>query len=104
MKKSRISVKWKTFFIFVVFAIVLLGVLWLYQIVYLNDFYKIIKKQETEAVLKDVEDILYTSENPNDDIEKLAASNNLGIYITDKNGVPLYNAEYISNSQLSSLP
>ena len=104
MKKSRISVKWKTFFIFVVFAIVLLGVLWLFQIVYLNDFYKIIKKQETEAVLKDVEDILYTSENPNDDIEKLAASNNLGIYITDKNGVPLYNAEYISNSQLSSLP
>ena len=104
MKKSRISVKWKTFFIFVVFAIVLLGVLWLFQIVYLNDFYKIIKKQETEAVLKDVEDILYTSENLNDDIEKLAASNNLGIYITDKNGVPLYNAEYISNSQLSSLP
>ena len=104
MKKSRISVKWKTFFIFVVFAIVLLGVLWLFQIIYLNDFYKIIKKQETEAVLKDVEDILYTSENLNDDIEKLAASNNLGIYITDKNGVPLYNAEYISNSQLSSLP
>ena len=104
MKKSRISVKWKTFFIFLVFAIVLLGVLWFFQIVYLDDFYKIIKRQETEVVLKDVEDILYTSENPTDDIEKIAASNNLGIYITDKNGVPLYNAEYISNSQLSSLP
>ena len=104
MKKSRISVKWKTFFIFLVFAIVLLGVLWFFQIVYLDDFYKIIKRKETEVVLKNVEDILYTSENPNDDIEKIAASNNLGIYITDKNGVPLYNAEYISNSQLSSLP
>ena len=104
MKKSRISVKWKTFFIFLVFAIVLLGVLWFFQIVYLDDFYKIIKRQETEVVLKDVEDILYTSENPDDDIEKIAASNNLGIYITDKNGVPLYNAEYISNSQMSSLP
>ncbi|WP_458458827.1 ATP-binding protein [Pseudobutyrivibrio sp.] len=104
MKKSRISVKWKTFFIFLVFAIVLLGVLWFFQIVYLDDFYKIIKRQETEVVLKDVEDILYTSENPNDDIEKIAASNNLGIYITDKNGTPLYNAEYISNSQMSSLP
>lgn len=104
MKKSRISVKWKTFSIFLIFAIVLLGVLWFFQIVYLDDFYKNIKRKETEAVLKDVENLLYSSDNPTDDIEKIAASNNLGIYITDKNGVALYNAEYISNSQMSSLP
>ena len=104
MKKSRISVKWKTFSIFLIFAIVLLGVLWFFQIVYLDDFYKIIKRKETEAVLRDVEDLLYSSDNPTDDIEKIAASNNLGIYITDNNGVALYNAEYISNSQMSSLP
>ena len=104
MKKSRISVKWKTFSIFLIFAIVLLGVLWFFQIVYLDDFYKIIKRKETEAVLTDVENLLYSSDNPTDDIEKIAASNNLGIYITDNNGVALYNAEYISNSQMSSLP
>ncbi len=104
MKKSRISVKWKTFSIFLIFAIVLLGVLWFFQIVYLDDFYKNIKRKETEAVLNDVENLLYSSDNPTDDIEKIAASNNLGIYITDKNGVALYNAEYISNSQMSSLP
>ncbi|WP_028243527.1 HAMP domain-containing sensor histidine kinase [Pseudobutyrivibrio ruminis] len=104
MKKSQISVKWKTFFIFLIFAIVLLGVLWFFQIVYLDDFYKIIKRKETEAVLTDVENLLYSSDNPTDDIEKIAASNNLGIYITDNNGVALYNAEYISNSQMSSLP
>ncbi len=104
MKKSRISVKWKTFSIFLIFAIVLLGVLWFFQIVYLDDFYKIIKRKETEAVLRDVENLLYSSDNPTDDIEKIAASNNLGIYITDNNGVALYNAEYISNSQMSSLP
>ncbi|SFH53145.1 Signal transduction histidine kinase [Pseudobutyrivibrio sp. OR37] len=104
MKKSRVSVKWKTFSIFLIFAIVLLGVLWFFQIVYLDDFYKNIKRKETEAVLNDVENLLYSSDNPTDDIEKIAASNNLGIYITDKNGVALYNAEYISNSQMSSLP
>ena len=104
MKSSRISIKWKTFAIFLIFAIVLLGVLWFFQIVYLKDFYKIIKRKETENVLKQVEEIVLTSEDPADEIEKMAASNNISVYITDSEGNPLYNAEYISNSQMSSLP
>ena len=102
--KKRISIKWKTFIIFLIFAIVLLGVLWFFQIVYLNDFYKMIKRRETEEVLNQLEEVLRDSDNPSDEIETMAASNNLGIYITDDDGNPLYNAEYISNSQLSSIP
>ena len=101
---NKISIKWKTFSIFLIFAIVLIGVLWFFQIVYLNDFYKMIKKKETEDVLNQVEEILMSSETPDEEIEKLAASYNLGVYITDSEGSPLYNAEYISNSQMSSLP
>lgn len=104
MKNRRISIKWKTFFIFLIFAIVLLGVLWFFQILYLDDFYKIIKRHETEKVLNQVEELVLSNDNPSEDIDKIAASNNLGIYITDVDGRPLYNAEYISNSQLSSLP
>ena len=104
MKNSRISIRWKTFIIFLIFAIVLLGVLWFFQILYLNDFYKIIKRKETERVLNQVEELLIENPDPADDIEKIAASNNLSIYITDESGNPLYNAEYISNSKLSTLP
>ncbi len=104
MKSSFISIKWKTFSIFLIFTIVLLGVLWFFQIVYLNDFYKIIKRQETEQVLDKVEILLETEDDPSDDIEKIAANCNLGIFITDSEGQPIYNAEYISNSQMSSLP
>ena len=104
MKSSRISIKWKTFSIFLIFAIVLLGVLWFFQIVYLKDFYKIIKRKETEHVLNQVEELLISEDDPTEDIEKIAASNNLSVYITDSEGKPLYNAEYISNSQMSSLP
>lgn len=104
MKNSRISIRWKTFFIFLIFAIVLLGVLWFFQILYLDDFYKIIKRRETEKVLNQVEELVLSEDNPSEDIDNIAASNNLGIYITDVDGRPLYNAEYISNSQLSSLP
>ncbi|MBE5913482.1 MAG: HAMP domain-containing histidine kinase [Pseudobutyrivibrio ruminis] len=104
MKKSQISIKWKTFCIFLIFAIVLLGVLWFFQIVYLNDFYKMIKQKETENVLDKVEVLLHESDDPASEIDQLAASYNLGVFITDSDGNSLYNAEYISNSQMSSLP
>ncbi len=104
MKTSRVSIKWKTFFVFLVFAIVLIGVLWFFQIVYLNDFYKVIKRNETESVLNKVEGLLLESDDPSNEIDKIAASYNLGIFITDSDGNTLYNAEYIANSQMSSLP
>lgn len=104
MKSSFISIKWKTFSIFLIFTIVLLGVLWFFQIVYLDDFYKIIKRQETEQVLDKVEAIIKTEDDASEEIDKLAANCNLGIFITDSEGQSLYNAEYISNSQMSSLP
>ena len=104
LKKSQISIKWKTFCIFLIFAIVLLGVLWFFQIVYLNDFYKMIKQKETENVLDRVEALLHESDDPASEIDQLAASYNLGVFITDSDGNSLYNAEYISNSQMSSLP
>ncbi|SES95712.1 Signal transduction histidine kinase [Pseudobutyrivibrio sp. C4] len=104
MKKSQISIKWKTFCIFLIFAIVLLGVLWFFQIVYLNDFYKMIKQKETENVLDKVEVLLHESDDPASEIDQLAANYNLGVFITDSEGNSLYNAEYISNSQMSSLP
>ena len=104
MKTSRISIKWKTFSIFLIFTIVLLGVLWFFQIVYLDDFYKMIKRRETENVLDSVEELIRTSDDCSDDIEKIAANHNLGIFITDNDGNSIYNAEYIYNSQLSSLP
>ncbi len=104
MKNKHISIKWKIFSLFLIFAIVLIGVLWFFQIVYLNDFYKMIKRSETEDVLDQVEAMLLTTDDCDSDINTLAASNNLAIYITDNKGNPLHNAEYIVNSQMSSLP
>ena len=104
MKKNRISIKWKTFSIFLIFTIVLVGVLWFFQIVYLDDFYKIIKRNETEQVLDHVEELITTSDDCSEEIDKIAANHNLGIFITDQDGNSIYNAEYISNSQMSSIP
>ncbi len=104
MSLKKISVKWKIFLSFLIFAIVLLSVLWLFQIVYLDDFYKMIKQRETESVLNQVEELLVTSDDCDQEIKDIAACNNLAIYITDNKGNPIHNAEYIANSQMSSLP
>lgn len=55
-------------------------------------------------VLDSVENLIRTSDDCSEEIEKLAANHNLGIFITDTDGNSIYNAEYISNSQMSSLP
>ncbi len=103
-KRANTSIKTKIFSQFILFAIVLLAILWFFQIVYMESFYKYIKKMETQKLLDYIEETLRTEENPTETIEKVTAFNNMAVYITDVSGNKLYNAEYIVNSQMSSLP
>ena len=50
MRFEKISLKWKIFIYLFIFTVLLLGVLWLSQIVFLNSFYKHIKVNEIERV------------------------------------------------------
>ncbi len=105
VKAGSSSIKTRIFVIFLLFTIVLLGVLWFFQIIYLDDFYKILKKHETENVLAQTQEIL---EKNDEDIElqldKLAASHKVAIFVTDKSGAKRFCAEHLSNSELSSMP
>lgn len=51
MKREKISIKWKVFLYFLGFTVLLLGILWLFQIVYLDVFYKNIKRRELENAM-----------------------------------------------------
>lgn len=50
MKNRKISIRWKIFMYLLAFVAILLALLWLMQIVYLNTFYKGIKKNELQQV------------------------------------------------------
>ena len=104
MRKRDIGIKYKVFSAFLLFAIVLLGVLWFFQIIYLKDFYRSVKKVETEKVLNTLEGLILSGNDVSEDIENLAGTNNMAIYVTDEDGRGIYNAEYIHNSRLSSMP
>jgi len=64
----------------------------------------LIKRNESEAVQLEAENILFTSEDISEDLNKLAARKNVAIYIANSEGEMLYKAEYIFNSKNGSIP
>lgn len=87
--KGKISIKWNIFAHFLVFTVILLAILWLMQIVYLEAFYKHVKKNELEHALKSVvevmEEIYYK-----DKIDEIAGENDIRVILADNEGNRLY--------------
>lgn len=83
----------------------MLSVLWLVQVSYLETFYKLITTQNAVAVKSEAIELLFEEkEGIEEKLDLLAAKNNFAIFVTDSNGEPIYNAEYIANSRLNTLP
>lgn len=105
MKHEKISIKWKIFIYLLGFTAVLLVVLWLIQICYLDFIYKMIKTAEAEQVISETIALLQSDEeDAQNQIDTLAAENNMAIYVTDTQGNAVYSAEYISTTRLSTMP
>ena len=104
--KEKISIKWKIFLYLLGFTAILLIILWLFQICYLNTFYKMIKTRDAENVQEKMIALIKsdkTADEVSDLIDEMAAENNFAIYVTDTDGNEIYNAEYIANSRMSSI-
>lgn len=79
--------------------------MWLFQICYLDSFYKYIRRRTVKTVRNQaIEIILSGREDVGEQLDLLAAKNNLAIFVTDLDGQQLYNAEYIATSRLNTLP
>ena len=92
MKHDKISIKWKIFAYLLGFTVAIIAILWLFQIVYLNTFYKVIKRHELNNVAKMVEKYV-----GNDDfqtiISNISRKYDVCINVIDTNGDSLYSAE-----------
>ena len=95
-KLDRLSVKWKLFGWLALFSALLLVLLWLFQIVFLENFYKSIK---TEALKSSGEMIVKNIENENLDelIEQLVRQKDVSVRITDSMGNTLLQNPVDSN-------
>lgn len=105
MKRSRISAKWQIYFCLLLFCLTLIGVLWLFQIVHLDTFYKLIKRNESNSVCEKLTRLILTQD---DDIERkiddLAEKHSMAILlISDDLKYSVY-ADYNYTSSLLNMP
>ncbi|MBQ1275407.1 MAG: histidine kinase dimerization/phospho-acceptor domain-containing protein [Cellulosilyticum sp.] len=94
MKKSKISIRWQLFGYLTLLLGVLLVVLWLFQVVFMETFYKSIKKNEIIDVGHTIEKNINSS-NLYQIMDNLADSRNLCIVFTDASGQPFYSKNTI---------
>lgn len=89
---KELSVKWKIFFYFLAFSLIMLLLLWLFQIVLLNDFYRTIKINElystAQSIQKNIE-----SENLTSLIDSIAQKKDICLMLYDDSNQVIYSAE-----------
>ena len=102
MKRIKLSLKWKVFLCFAVFTAAIICLLWLFQTVFLEDFYKMIKTRSIHSsavtLIKNIEqDDLETV------ISNIAESNDICIRVVDQNGTDISSAEMARDCTIHKL-
>lgn len=96
MKHKQISMKWKVFAYMLIFISILLVVLWIFQIVYLDNFYKYIKLKSVENASHTIANNI-SNETIEDTIETIALKDEVCILVTDKEGNEIYSMDETFN-------
>ena len=92
MKHEKISIKWKVFLYLLSFCAILLLLLWFFQTVYLDSFYKRIKKKEIANALEHAVAAM-DEEDIGSALGTIAGRYEMCILVTDSAGNQLYSAE-----------
>ena len=92
MNLNKLRLKWKIFAFLLGFSVLLLVVLWLFQTVFLDTFYKKIKvteiRRNAAVIINNIE-----SENISEIISNISDNNNITVNITDLNGKNLHGTQ-----------
>ncbi len=92
MKHEKIGIKWKIFIYMLSFIAVLLALLWIFQTIYLDDFYKMIKQNEIDEALEHVEAII-DADDMTEGLELVSTSYDICVLVTDMYGNELYSLD-----------
>lgn len=102
LKLERISIKWRIFAYIISFCAILLALLWLVQTVYLDSFYRSIKKSELNNARKKIVSSI-GSDNISNVIEEVSQRYDICVLIADENGNTLYSYESGRNCNIHKL-
>lgn len=87
MKTKKLSIRWNLFAYFLLFSTIMLILLWIFQIILLNDFYKAIKVNELKGVANE---LTKNTISFNSEFENLLAEKDICMSIFSQNGVIIY--------------
>lgn len=92
LKLDSQSIKFKTWLYFILFTAFLMIVLWFLQVLFLNNFYEVMKVEQTNNVVKEIKDSYKTSSNSDflKKVEKISNSNDIYIYVASFDGKTIY--------------
>jgi signal transduction histidine kinase len=103
LKLEKKSIKYKLFFYLVVFAAVMLIMLWFFQIVFLDDFYRYIKinniKSSAETIEKNID-----NDNINVLLNTIAERNQTYIRILNEDGSNIFSSDAAPDSLIHRMP
>ncbi len=105
MKKNlfgRISIRWKIFAYLILFSAVLLILLWLFQTVFLENFYKYIKHGEVRSAMDSI--VANIDKDFKAEIDKVSERFDVCIEVLDSNGVPIYSNDPPDECIIHRLP
>jgi len=103
LKAKKLSIRWNLFSYFLLFSAIMLILLWIFQIVLLNDFYRSIKINELKncanELTKNANTLSFNSEFENSLIEK-----DICLSIFSQNGILIYSCNTHRNCAIHRMP
>jgi signal transduction histidine kinase len=100
--KGRFSIKWRLFYAFVLFSLILLLLLWFFQTICLDPFYRRVKAASVRHTAEAIADNI-DHENLQDLVDRLSEDNDLQISILTQNGQSLVMQTSVRTSQIQRL-
>ncbi|MBE6637373.1 MAG: HAMP domain-containing histidine kinase [Ruminococcaceae bacterium] len=106
-RRPRIGIKWKLFTYFTVFAGIVLLILWLCQVVFLDDIYRFIKTAEIRNTASELADLVNDTDTLTSTAEAIAERNEvciLALRMIDRDSaVKLVSADVLRNCAIHNL-
>ncbi|MDM8312525.1 Signal transduction histidine kinase [Clostridium cadaveris] len=102
MKSREISIKWKIFGYLAAFVAILLVLLWLFQIVFLESFYKSIKSKKIKSYGDLIEKNI-DNEDLQSLLDRISNQNDVCIRVMDSKGYDKYSIDAIPNCAIHKM-
>lgn len=103
MKDRKMKISWRIFTAFALFIAFIIALLWLFQVVFLNDIYRFIKNRDIKNTADALASAYSESGDMTDYIAEISLEKDVCIMVIDSDGGALYNCHSVRDCVLHKL-